>query len=163
LLGHPARAIHIVELAEILDGSSFDSSSARRDASPRIASIATADAGPVLDGEAKQAYRTRLRDLRLELEEAEAMNDSGRSDRVSTEIDFLEAELVRAVGLGGRDRRAASIGERIRVRVTNAIRSAITRVGESHPAMGHHLRVSIRTGTFCSYSPDPSAAPEWRL
>jgi tetratricopeptide (TPR) repeat protein len=162
LLGNPARAIHIVELAEILDNS-FDSSSGRRDANPRITSIAAADAGPVLDGEAKQAYRTRLRDLRLELEEAEAMNDSGRSDRVSTEIDFLETELVRAVGLGGRDRRAASVGERIRVRVTNAIRSAITRVGENHPAIGHHLRVSIRTGTFCSYSPDPSAAPEWRL
>ena len=163
LLGRTARAIHITELAEILDSSGFDSSIARRDANPRIASIAAADAGPVLDGEAKQAYRTRLRDLRLELEEAEAMNDSGRSDRISTEIDFLEAELVRAVGLGGRDRRAASVGERIRVRVTNAIRSAITRVGENHPAIGNHLRVSIRTGTFCSYSPDPLAAPEWRL
>ncbi|MFZ0678986.1 MAG: hypothetical protein WA447_02410 [Candidatus Binatus sp.] len=163
LLGRPERAIHIVELAEILDGNGFDSNSARRDASPKIASIATADAGPVLDGEAKQAYRSRLRDLRLELEEAESMNDSGRNELISAEIDFLEAELVRAVGLGGRDRRAASVSERIRVRVTNAIRSAIARVEENQPAIGHHLKVSIRTGTFCSYSPDPGVAPEWRL
>ena len=163
LLGRPERAIHIVELAEILDGNGFDSNSTRRDARPRITSIAAADAGPVLDGEAKQAYRTRLRDLGLELEEAEAMNDSGRGDRISEEIAFLETELVRAVGLGGRDRRAASVSERIRVRVTNAIRSAIARVEENQPAIGHHLKVSIRTGTFCSYSPDPGVAPEWRL
>jgi non-specific serine/threonine protein kinase len=162
LLARPAQEIHIAELAGIIDGNSSDSVRARSGSSLSISSIAT-DAGPVLDGEAKQAYRTRLRELRLELEEAEAMNDSGRGDRISAEIEFLEAELVRAVGLGGRDRRAASVSERIRVRVTNAIRSALARVEENQPAIGHHLRVSIRTGTFCSYYPDRGAAPVWRF
>jgi hypothetical protein len=162
LLARPAQEIHITELAEIIDRNSFDSVRARGDSNTRITSIAT-DAGPVLDVEAKQAYRSRLRDLRLELEEAEAMNDSGRSERICEEIEFLEAELVRAIGLGGRDRRAASVSERIRVRVTNAIRSSIARVEENHPAIGHHLRVSIRTGTTCCYAPEPNAAPNWSL
>jgi tetratricopeptide (TPR) repeat protein len=162
LLARPAQEIHITELAEIIDRNGFVSVRARSDSNTSITSIAT-DAGPVLDVEAKQAYRTRLRDLRLELEEAEAMNDSGRSERISGEIEFLEAELIRAIGLGGRDRRAASVSERIRVRVTNAIRSAIARVEENHPAIGHHLRVSIRTGTTCCYAPEPNAAPNWSL
>jgi tetratricopeptide (TPR) repeat protein len=162
LLAHPGQEIHIAELSEILDRNVRESDGARGNSSHGIAAI-SADTGPLLDGEAKQAYRTRLRDLRLELAEAETMNDVGRSDGISAEIQFLEAELVRAIGLGGRDRRGASVSERSRVRVTNAIRSAIARVGENQPAIGHHLRVSIRTGTCCSYSPDPSVAPKWRL
>jgi hypothetical protein len=38
--------------------------------------------------------------------------------------DFLVAELARAVGLGGRDRRAASHAERARLNATRAIRAA---------------------------------------
>ena len=106
LLARPAQEIHITELAGIIDGNISDPVGAKSSSSPGMSAIAT-DAGPVLDGEAKQAYRTRLRELRLELEEAEAMNDSGRSDRLSAEIEFLEAELVRAVRL------EAEIGARL--------------------------------------------------
>jgi len=162
LLARPGQEIHIADLSQILDNNVI-SSLRESGNSERSLAAASADAGPLLDGEAKQSYRIRLRDLRLELAEAEAMNDTGRSDRISSEIEFLEEELLRAIGLGGRDRRGASVSERIRVRVTNAIRSAIVRVSENHPAIGHHLRVSIRTGTLCSYSPDPETAPKWQL
>ncbi len=160
LLARPGQEVHIAEVSQILDG--FGAGVPSRNSKPGI-SEAAGDAGPVLDGEAKRSYRDRLRELRRELAEAEEMNDAGRRYRISAEIGFLETELVRAVGLGGRDRRGASVSERIRVRITNVIRSAIARIGENHGAMAEHLRVSIRTGTLCSYSPDPRASLKWKL
>jgi hypothetical protein len=66
------------------------------------------DAGELLDATAKAAYKARLGELAAELEEAERCSDPGRAAKASTERDFLVGELPRAVGLGGRDRRAAS-------------------------------------------------------
>ena len=160
LLERPGQAIHVAELAELLDRKEVDA--AVMAAGSSHGGVRTlADTGPILDAEAKQAYRARLRELRRELTEAESMNDPGRCERIGAEIDFLEAELIRAVGLGGRDRRGPSVSERIRVRVTNLIRAGVASIAEHHPAMGHHLRVSIQTGTLCSYSPDPGNAPKW--
>jgi tetratricopeptide (TPR) repeat protein len=70
------------------------------------------DAGTMLDATAKAAYRARLAELRAEIEEAEGGNDPARAAKARDELDFLVAELARAVGLGGRDRRAASHAER---------------------------------------------------
>lgn len=119
------------------------------------------DAGVVLDDKAKSAYRARLEDLREELDEAAAGNDLGRAERAQTEIDFLLAELAGAVGLGGRDRRAASDAERARQSVTRAVKGALERVAEAHPALGDHLRSTVRTGVFSAYAPDPRAPITW--
>src|SRR5690242_21238698 len=59
-------------------------------------------------------YTTLFRSLRDELEEAERFHDPGRASRAQSEIEFLTAELSRAVGLGGRVRRAAGAAERAR-------------------------------------------------
>jgi tetratricopeptide (TPR) repeat protein len=155
LLGCPNQAVHVSELARIMDGNGAIADS-------RAAAF-SGDAGPLLDPEAKKEYRTRLNDLRDELDEARSFNDVGRIDRVSTEIEFLEREISRAVGLGGRDRRAGSVSERTRVRVTNAIRLAIEQIGKSHRGLSDHLRVAVRTGTLCTYRPDPASAPKWDL
>jgi hypothetical protein len=77
-------------------------------------------------------------------------------------MDFLAGELSAAVGLGGRDRQPAAPAERARVNVTRAIRSAIGRIREHSPALADHLESTVRTGTFCSYSPDPRAGLAWR-
>lgn len=74
------------------------------------------------------------------------------------ERGFLLRELSRAVGLSGRDRRAASASERARAAVTRAVRQAITKIGEHHPPLGDHLTRTIRTGTYCAYMPDPRAS-----
>ena len=87
--------------------------------------VAAGNAGEVLDERAKTEYRQRLRDLKSELAEAEDWNDPERASLNSAEeIDSLVRELGAAVGLGGRDRKAASHAERARVNVTRAIRSA---------------------------------------
>jgi hypothetical protein len=51
--------------------------------------------------------------------------------------------------------------ERARVNVTRAIATALKRIGEHHPALGEHLAVTIHTGMFCSYTPDPRVSLRW--
>ena len=61
------------------------------------------DAGVVLDAAAKAQYKRRLDDLRGELDLAEQANDLGRAETARAEIDFIQREVVAAVGLRGRD------------------------------------------------------------
>ena len=121
------------------------------------------DAGELLDARARAAYRARLGELAAELEEAERCNDPGRAAKATAERDFLVRELARAVGLGGRDRRAASHAERARLNVTRAIRAAVANLARANPALGAHLAAMIRTGRYCSYTPDPRAPITWEL
>jgi len=116
----------------------------------------------MLDARAKAAYRRRLAEIEDDIEQARALEDNEREMQADSERDFLVRELSRAVGLDGRDRRAASTSERARVSVTRAVRQAIVRVGEHHPELGEHLDRTIRTGTYCAYVPDPSAPAAWR-
>ncbi|MFC6064410.1 ATP-binding protein [Streptomyces ochraceiscleroticus] len=120
------------------------------------------DAGPVLDARAKAEYRRRLRELAEELEEAEQWHDTGRAERARTEIDAVTDQLVGAVGLGGRDRKAASDSERARLNVTKALKSAVKRIAGQDPVLGRHLERSVRTGTYCCYAPDPVTRIAWR-
>ncbi|HEV3401165.1 MAG TPA: AAA family ATPase, partial [Acidimicrobiales bacterium] len=70
--------------------------------------------------------------------------------------------LAGALGLGGRHRRAGSTSERARLAVTKAIRSTLRKLAQADPELGRHLERTVRTGTFCSYSPDPALGVEWR-
>jgi hypothetical protein len=47
--------------------------------------------------------------------------------------------------------------------VTKAIRAALHKLRDNHQALGHHLATSITTGTFCTYTPDPTAPLSWQL
>jgi AAA ATPase domain len=118
-------------------------------------------AGDVLDPEAREQYRSRLRELELELEDAAAAHDPVREERARDEREFLLAELRSAVGLHGRTRRAIDPSERARKAVTWRIRDAITRAEAAHAPFGHHLRRSVRTGTLCVY--DPPEPTRWML
>jgi hypothetical protein len=128
-----------------------------------VGRAATGDAGELLDAEARAAYRRRLDDLRLELTEAEAFNDSGRTARLRAEIDALTAELARAVGLGGRSRVAGSAAERARLNVTRAIGKAIALIDAEYPALGRHLETHVRRGVFCAYVADLRLPVRWDL
>ena len=107
----------------------------------------------MLDAQAKEAYRRRLAEIDEDIEEAQAIGDGERAAQAEVERDFLVRELARAVGLGGRDRRASSDSERARASVTRAIRQAMARIHDHHPALGDHLDRTIRTGTTAAISP----------
>jgi methylphosphotriester-DNA--protein-cysteine methyltransferase len=118
-------------------------------------------ATPLAIAKARRVHFARR--LLDDIEQARALGDRERAAQADAERDFLVRELSRAVGLGGRDRRAASASERARVGVTRALRKAIARIGEHHPQLGEHLNRAIRTGTYCAYRPDPRAAARWRF
>lgn len=128
-----------------------------------ISRLRLGDAGAMLDEQAKKTYRRRLAEIEEDIEQAHALGDADRAAQAKAERDFLVRELARAVGLGGRDRRAASASERARVAVTRAIRHGIARIAEHHPQLAEHLERTIRTGTYCAYIPDPRAPADWRL
>lgn len=124
---------------------------------------ADATIGPVLDDEAKAAYRARLRDLSETLSEAEEWNDVRRAEAARVEVQTLERELARAVGLGGRDRLVGSSAERARQTVTKAIKAAVERIGRHDPELAAHLEATVRTGISCSYEPPDPDPFTWRL
>ena len=80
------------------------------------------DGGALLDERAIAAYRERLEELRERLSDAESRGDLGVVDKARAEIDALGGELARALGLGGRSRRAGSAVERARVNVQRHVR-----------------------------------------
>lgn len=167
LLRHPGREFHVTDLA----ATQFEPSAELPSATASDAHLADlgmrdsrpGDLGVLVDAQAKAAYRDRLEDLRDQLDEATRFNDRERAARLQQEIDALARELARAVGLGGRNRVTASHAERVRLNVTRAIRAAIDRIAQSSPAVAGHLRTTVRTGTFCSYTPDPRFPLSWRL
>jgi hypothetical protein len=122
---------------------------------------ALGDAGELLDPKARAAYRRRLGEIEDDIEQAQAMRDAERAAQAEAEREFLVRELSRAVGLGGRDRRAGVASERARAGVTRAIRQAIARLAEQHPTLGEHLERTVRTGTYCAYLPDPRSPADW--
>ena len=164
LLGNPAREFLALDLATAgLGSGSLPQPGMRQERREPELRMSQWQTQPALDARSKAAYRGRLEELRDDQEEAERWGDLERAARAREESDFLARELAAAVGLGGRDPRAPSDAERARVNVTKAIRSAIARIGEQSPALGNHLARTIRTGTFCSYVPDPRLPATWRL
>jgi hypothetical protein len=164
LLTHPGREFHAVDL-EAAEGQPAPATPAGPRGRPAVAGLAVrpdlGDAGELLDATAKAAYKARLAELRAELEEAQGSNDPVRAAKARVERDFLVGELARAVGLGGRDRRAAAHAERARLNATRTIRAAIGNLERAHPALGRHLAATIHTGRYCSYTPDPRVPITW--
>lgn len=154
LLAEPGRELHVLDLVA-LERTPESSESV-------IAFPADGDAGELLDARAKAAYRRRLTEIDEDLAEAHAIGDTARAAQAEIERDVLMRELSRAVGLGGRDRRAGSNSERARSAVTRAMRHALARIRKRHAPLGDHLERTIRTGTYCVYSPDPRFPIAWK-
>jgi tetratricopeptide (TPR) repeat protein len=164
LLAHPGQEFNAVDLeaAEGQPGQAAPRGSRAGGGERELtARPDLGDAGALLDATAKAAYQARLGELRAELEEAEDFNDPARAAKARQERDFLVRELARAVGLGGRDRRAASHAERARLNATRAIRAAMANLAAANPALGRHLSSTVRTGRYCSYTPDPRLPISW--
>jgi tetratricopeptide (TPR) repeat protein len=173
LLRHPTAEFHVLDLVGgIASGRAEDESSPAGDGLPRrdedlekagIHITRLGDAGEMLDDQAKAAYRRRLTELREELDESKEQGKLGRAEQAEEEIDALTKELSRAVGLGGRGRRAASASERARQSITKTIKAVVERIAQSDAALGDMFARCIRTGTFCSYQPDPDFPIAWEF
>ena len=168
LMQHPERDFHVAQLVALLPAARTDDAEAvyisRSDKERLGIHLASdADFDPLLDATAKAEYRRRIEELREGLKEAKAFNDGARAAELEKELEFIGLELSRAVGASGRDRKHREENERARVNVTNSIRTATRKIAKEHPSFGRFLRLSIRTGRFCCYHPEPNSAPRWRF
>lgn len=108
----------------------------------------------VFDDRAKKEYQQRILDLQEELDEAGEFSQSNRVASLQQEYDQLLDHLTKSVGKGGKVRKASGSIEKARTAVTWRIRNAIKKIAEVHPQLGKHFEVSIKTGLFCTYSPE---------
>jgi tetratricopeptide (TPR) repeat protein len=157
LLAEPGREFHVLDLVAV------DRGTLPVDRPGRPAEL-DGDAGsglPVIDREAREAYRRRLAEVDEDIEDAERMHDVGRLELAQRDRDYLLAELARAVGLAGRDRVVGSTAERARTSVARSIRYAVRRLAEHDSSLAAHLERAVHTGTYCSYQPDPLAPVAW--
>src|ERR1700736_5371983 len=173
LFRHPGAEFHVLDLAGGIAGQRDDDEAGRSEqglprgdealekAGIHIGSLG--DAGEMLDEQAKVAYRRRLSELREELGEAKGLGNVERAEEAEEEIDALTRELSRAVGLGGRNRRAASASERARQSITKTIKAGLDKIAQSDATLGDIFARCIRTGTFCSYQPDPDFPIAWEF
>ncbi|GGS57158.1 hypothetical protein GCM10010156_14830 [Planobispora rosea] len=142
LIANPGREIRAADLAA---GPALPAEESSRDES--------VSAQPLLDEQARHAYRERLAQLEAEIEEFESLNDIRRAEALRAERDWLITELAAATGLGGRTRRFTDGQERARIAVGKAVRRALTRIAASDPVIGEELRATVHTGLRCSYHP----------
>jgi len=151
LLRHPGRSFHVTELLSLAAGVPPE----RRHADEAELSLGLqADRLPSLDQQARAAYRQRLVELREELAEARDNNDPGSIERTEQEINLLVEELSGAA-------RGSSAGERARVSVTKRLKAALQRIHSTHPDLARHLDATVKSGYFCSYTPDPRHRMDW--
>jgi DNA-binding NarL/FixJ family response regulator len=160
LLRNAGRECHVLQVAfEGRADATTPSSGAPGDLGTHAGDLG--DAGDFLDAQARSVSRQRLRELQHELEAARGWGNAEEVARLEQETRFLARELAGVTGAGGRDRPGPSTSERARQNVTRSVKMVLDRLGESSPELASHLQRTIRTGTFCSYMPDPAARIRW--
>jgi len=150
LLARPDRELHVLDLIAASEGH------------PAKGRQATGgDLGPMLDRAARASYEQRIRDVSEEIEAAEAINDDSRAADLDDERAMLLEQLSGSLGMGHRDRPQRSDAERARKAVSMRIADSLESIDRQLPALGRHLRNSIRTGAFCCYRPERPT--DWEL
>ena len=109
---------------------------------------------PVIDDVARNQYRRRLTELDQVIAEAAGRGDSIAAAQARQQRDWLVDQLTAAYGLGGRARRIPDEAERARKAVRRRISDALNRIDNASPTLGRHLRHSVHTGVYCSYTPE---------
>jgi len=150
LLRHPGAEFHVLDLRGELQASArtmkpISPCTACRPGnrtSKRLGSISGVWATRARCSTSKPRSLTGagLSELREELEEAKEVGNVDRAEKAEQEIDALTSELSRAVGLGGRNRRAASASERARQSIAKTIKSVLDRIAQSDATLGIFCR-----------------------
>jgi hypothetical protein len=149
LLRHPGTEFHVLDLVGGIAGHREENEIGQSvEGLPRgtqdlekagIHITSLGDAGEMLDEQTEVGYRRRLSELREKLEEAKELGRVERAEQAEEEIDALTRELSRAVGLGGRNRRAASASERAQQSIAKTIRSVLEKIAQNQ-GVGRYTR-----------------------
>lgn len=152
LLAEPGREFHVLDLVSSGPAGELPPAGFHLEAGM-----------PVIDEQAKAAYKRRLDEIDEDIAAAETEGDMDRLELARIDRDFLAHELAAAVGLGGRDRRTGDPAERARTSVARSLRYSLTVLAEHDPVLAAHLRLHVQTGLYCSYQPDPVAPITWQV
>ena len=87
------------------------------------------------------------------IELSRSLGDEPGVARARSELDAVAEQLASAVGLGGRDRHAASNVERARINVQRRLKDTVESVSALDAELGRYLQATVKTGTFCSFIP----------
>ena len=82
------------------------------------------------------------------------VGDSRQVESLHWEYEEVLDHVSKSSGLGHMARMTSGSVDKIRSAVTLRIKSSIKKISNEHPALGKHLSVSVKTGTFCSYRPE---------
>lgn len=108
----------------------------------------------MFDSKAKSAYQKRIIEIQNAIQEAEMVGDSRQVESLHWEYEEVLDHVSKSSGLGHMARMTSGSVDKIRSAVTLRIKSSIKKISNEHPALGKHLSVSVKTGTFCSYRPE---------
>jgi len=117
---------------------------------------------PALDRQAFREYHERLNEIDTELEDARQCNDSGRQERLEREKEEILAAFQAAKGLGNNTRNLNTDADKLRSRISVAIRRACKKLADNQaPKLAQHFKESISAerGAF-RYAPKLTT-PKW--
>lgn len=112
------------------------------------------------DKKSKKVLEKRLEKIKEEKEEAESFQNWDRVEKLEEEREKIIQYLGSNFGLRGKPRETGA-ANKARLNVKRAIERALEKIEKSLPALGSHLRSSIRTGYQCSYRPDGDTPISW--
>ena len=153
LVHNPGRDFHVLDLLLLTDPPPA-ATAAEEQLSTSHRALRSADQSPHTDAQARAAYKSRLQEVQAELDDADRHHDLGRITALQAEIAFLTDELTAVYGFLRHARRASESHDQIRKNVTNRIRDTLRRLRITHSALGRHFGQALKTGTFCSYTPE---------
>jgi hypothetical protein len=163
LLSRPAAQIHVMDLASIT--GPFQNWAQHKDEPEAETGRPSPRGGDVVEiGEngGNAAAKSRVEELRKELIEARTFGDLARVSSIEEQMAFLTRRLVPSIEYGRPDINGERV-QRIRVKVTKAIKSAVQKIAQNQPDLAYRLAGAIKTGTFCSYTPEPTMSVPWKL
>lgn len=153
LLRNPQAEFHVLDLVSVgLD-----------EGAEQMSKDLSAQSETAVPPHLRAAYKQRLEDLHQELEEAREFHDTERAARVQEELDRAAQQIATKMGLGRQDRNAAVRAERARVNVVKGIASALNKIAAHSPALELYLSKTLKTGLYCSYTPDPRLPVHWQF
>ncbi|SDQ78253.1 tetratricopeptide repeat protein [Flagellimonas zhangzhouensis] len=109
---------------------------------------------PLIDEKAKTAYKQQAQKLQVAIADAEEIGLYEKADALREELELFSEQLSQTVGLSNKIRKTGSSIEKARAAVTWRIRNTIKKIEKSHPQLAKHLTLSIKTGSYCSYTPE---------
>lgn len=160
LLKDPDREFHALDL---LGQQAITRPTASEVSELDFTTDAAGSVDTLMDEQARTQIQRHIAELRSRIQEAEEFKDLERAERARTELEQVTQHLAAAFGLGGRARQTGSAAERARISVTKAIKDALRKIEATHQPLADHLHRSVRTGTFCSYRPDPQLRISWEI